>query len=184
MGSVVLDMAMSLDGIIAGTNDEDYGLHEYFFAPSSLTAQVIEEGINMTGAIIMGKRSYEIGAQQDGFADNPYKAAHFIITHHIPQKIAKGAESFVFVTDGTESALRQAQVAAGAKDVVIGGGANIAQQFIKAGLLDEIQIHLIPKLLGRGIRLFDQLGSEPIELKSTRVIESTGVTHLKFRIVR
>jgi len=89
-----------------------------------------------------------------------------------------------FVTDGIESTLKQAKAAAGDKDVVVGGGANTAQQLMKAGLLDEIQIHLIPVLLGAGIRLFDHIGTEPIELETTRVIEAPDVTHLRFRVVK
>ncbi len=89
----------------------------------------------------------------------------------------------MFVTDGIESALEKAQAAAGDKDVAV-GAANIAQQYMKAGLLDEIQIHLVPILLGGGVRLFQHLGNEPIHRESTRVIESPGVTHLQFRIVK
>jgi dihydrofolate reductase len=177
-------MAMSLDGFIAGPNDEDQGLHNYFFSPSGPTREVIEEGFKTTGTIIMGRRSYDIGAAQDGFADNPYQVPTFILTHRVPQKPAKGAESFVFVTDGIESALEQAKAVTGDRDVVIGGGANIAQQYLKAELLDEIQIHLIPILLGEGIRLFDHIGADQIELEQTRVIESNGATHLKFHVRR
>jgi len=182
MGKVLLDMAMSLDGFIAGPNDEDGGLHNYFFSPSGATAEVIEEGFKTTGTIIMGRRAYDVGAQQDGFVDNPYQVPTFVLTSDVPKQAAKGAEAFIFVTDGIESALKQAKAAAGDKDVVIGGGAATAQQFLKAGLLDEIQIHLVLVLLGEGKRLFDHLGTEHIELESTRVIESPGVTHLRFRV--
>ena len=175
---------MSLDGFIAGPNDEDYGLHDYFFSPAGPTKQVIEEGFRTTGTIIMGRRSYEVGAAQDGFADNPYQVPTFIVTHHIPKKIARSAEAFIFVTQGIETALEQAKVAAGDRYVVIGGGANIAQQYLRAGLVDEIQIHLVSNLLGKGIRLFDNIGKEQIELEQTRVIESNGVTHLKFHVTR
>lgn len=183
MAKVLLDMAMSLDGFIAGPNDEDHGLHNYFFSPADPTKEVIDEGFRTTGAIIMGRRSYEVGAVQDGFEDNPYQVPTFILTHRLPEKVAKGAETFVFVTDGVESALEQAKAAAGDKYVVVGGGANIAQQYLNAGIVDEIQIHLIPILLGQGIRLFDQIGIEQIELETTRVIESTSVIHLRFRAV-
>jgi dihydrofolate reductase len=182
--NVVLDMAMSLDGFIAGPNDEDYGLHDYFFSPAGPTKEVIDEGFRTTGTIIMGRRSYEVGAAQDGFADNPYQMPTFIVTHHVPEKVARGAESFVFVTDGIESALQQAKAVTGNRDVVIGGGASIAQQYLKAGLLDEIQIHLIPTLLSQGIRLFDHMSNQQIELEQTRVIESSGVTHLRFRVIK
>lgn len=184
MTKVTLDMAMSLDGFIGGSNGEDRGLHDYFFSPSGATAKVIEEGFKTTGAIIMGRRAYDIGAAQDGFVDNPYQVPTFVLTHHVPEKAAKGAEAFIFVIDGIESALEQAKAAAGDNDVVVGGGANIAQQYLKAGLVDEIQIHLVSILLSEGIRLFDPVGAEQIELESTRVIDSTGVTHLRFRVIK
>ena len=184
MGKVLLDMATSLDGFIAGPNDEDDGLHTYFFSPSGATAKVIEEGFKTTGAIIMGRRTYEIGAAQDGFVDNPYQVTHFVLSHNVPEKPAKGTTTFIFVTDGIESALNQARAAAGDRDVVVGGGANIAQQYLKAGLVDEIQLHLAPVLLGAGIRLFNHIGAERIQLESIRAIEAPGVTHLKFRVVK
>ena len=184
MAKVVLDMAMSLDGFISGPNGEDHGLHDYFFSPSSGTTEVIEEGFKITGTIIMGRRTYDIGAAQDGFVDNPYQVPTFIITHHAPEKPSKGAESFIFVTDGIESALEQAKTAAGDRYVVIGGGANVAQQYLNAGLLDEIQIHLVPILLGEGIRLFDSIGMDQMKLEKTRVIEGSGVTHLRFRLIK
>lgn len=183
MSKVLLDMAMSLDGFVAGPNDEDHGLHNYFFSPSGPTIKVIEEGFKTTGTIIMGRRAYEIGAAQDGFADNPYQVPTFVLTHHVPERIAKGAETFVFVTEGIASALEQAKAVTGKKDVVVGGGANIAQQYLNAGLIDEIQINLVPVLLGAGIRLFDHLDTGPIELEPTGVIAGTGVTHLRFQVV-
>ena len=182
MANVVLDMAMSLDGFISGPNDEDQGLHNYFFAPVGPTVDVIEAGFRKTGTIILGRRTYEIGAAQDGFVDNPYPVPHFVITHTAPDKPAPGAESFKFITDGIERALEQAKAVTGERDVVIGGGADIARQTLNAGLIDEIQIHLVHKLLGEGLRLFDQ--TRPMELEQTRLIDSTGVTHLTFRVLR
>ncbi len=184
MGKVILDMAMSLDGFISGLNNADAGLYDWYFAPAPPSARVKEELIKTLGAIIMGRRTYGTGDEANGFEDDPYTAARFILTHHPPEKVGKGAESFTFVTDGIESALRQAKAAVGERDVAIGGGANTAQQYLKAGLVDEIQIHLVPRLVGDGIRLFDHPGSEPITLETTRVIESVGVTHLKYRIVK
>jgi dihydrofolate reductase len=97
----------------------------------------------------------------------------------------EGGTTFTFVTDGIESALEQARAAAGDKDVAVGGGANIAQQYLEAGLLDEIQIHLVPVLLGDGVRLFENhLGPERRRLESTTVIESPAVTHLGYRVVK
>jgi dihydrofolate reductase len=183
MANVLLDMAMSLDGFVSGTSGEDHGLHDYFFSPAGPTVEVIEEGFKTTGTIIMGRRAYEAGVTQGGFADDPYQVPTFVITHHVPQSVPKGAESFVFVTEGIESALAQASAVTGDKDIVIGGGANIAQQYLHAGLVDEIQIHLVPILLGEGIRLFDLPGTKSIELERMRVIEGFGVIHLRFRVV-
>jgi dihydrofolate reductase len=109
----------------------------------------------------------------------------FVVTHHDREKVIKeGGTTFTFVTDGIETALKTAKAAAGNKDVSVAGGANIVQQYLSAGLLDEIQIHLVPVLLGEGRRLFDDLAAEPIELERTRVIESPDVTHLRFRVAK
>lgn len=183
MGNVVLDMSISLDGFIAGPSDEAAGLHDYFFAPTAATLEVIQEGLQTTGAIIIGRRTYTIGTEQDGFVNNPYQVPHFILSHDVPNKVAKGAESFTFVTDGIISALHRATVAAGTKNVVIGGGANTAQQYLAAGLIDEIQIHLVPVLLGAGIRLFDHLRAKHMALEKQRVISTSAVTHLKYRVI-
>jgi dihydrofolate reductase len=188
MAIVLLDMAMSLDGFIAGPNDESQGLHDWFFPPSGTVtagdAEVIDESIKTTGAIVMGRRAYDLGDKVDGFLDTPYRVEHFVLSHDIPEQVAKGETTFTFVTDGIESVLEQAKVAAGDGNVAVGGGASIAQQCIKARLVDEIQIHLVPVLLGDGIRLFEHLDTEQIELERTRVIESPFATHLRFRVIR
>ena len=188
MGKVILDMSMSLDGFISALDESDGRLHNWFFAPSGgeegADSAVIDESIRTTGAILMGRRAYNLGDEYDGFVDTPYRVPHVVLTHEIPEKAAKGETPFIFVTDGIESALAQAKAAAGDKNVVVGGGANIAQQYVKAGLVDEIQIHLVPVLLGAGIRLFDQLSTEQIEMEITRVIKSPEATHLTYRVVR
>ena len=107
----------------------------------------------------------------------------FVVTHTVPREWNYEGSPFTFVTDGLESAVEQARAVAGDKDVGV-IGASLVQQCIRAGLLDEIHIDLVPVLLGDGIRLFDHLGTEPIELESTRVIEGAGVTHLTFRVVK
>jgi dihydrofolate reductase len=94
----------------------------------------------------------------------------------------KGGTSFVFVTDGIESAFEQARAAAGDKDVAVAGGANVVQQCLRAGLLDELQVHVAPVLLGRGVRLFD--GGEQANLELVRVVDSPAVTHVKYRVVK
>ena len=184
MGKVIVDMSMSLDGFIAGPNNEDGGLHDYFFSPCGDTAKVVEEGIKTTGAIIMGRRSYDLGDQFDGFVDNPYKVPHFVLSHNIPEKLAKGETAFTFVPDGPESALTQAKAAAGDKNVVMGGGAYTAQQFISTNSVDEIQIHLVPVVLGEGLRLFDSIGNKLVKLEKTNVVDAPDVTHLTFRVVK
>jgi dihydrofolate reductase len=105
------------------------------------------------------------------------------VTHTVPQEWANEGSPFVFVTDGVESAVRQAKQAAGDKDVAV-SSASIAQQCLKAGLLDEVYMALIPVLLGGGVRLFDNLGSKPIGLETIRVIETPQVTHLGYRVVK
>jgi dihydrofolate reductase len=107
----------------------------------------------------------------------------FVVTHAVPQEWVYEGSPFTFVTDGVESAVEQAKAVAGEKDVAV-GAASIAQQCIRAGLLDEIHIDLVPVLLGGGVRLFEHLGTTPIELGSSRVVEAPGVTHLTFRVVK
>jgi dihydrofolate reductase len=132
----------------------------------------------------MGRGAYDLGDQFDGFADTPYKCVHIVLTHETPKKPTKGDTTFVFVSDGIESALAQARAAAGDKDIALGGGADISRQYLEAGLVDEIQIHLVPVLFSNGLRLFEHLSNAPVELESTRVIESTGVTHLQYRVIK
>jgi len=105
----------------------------------------------------------------------------FVLTHETREPSVKGDTTFTFVNDGIEGALEQARAAAGDKDVAVGGGANAIQQFVKAGLLDELQVHVAHVLLGDGIRLFDELGPEHVELQGTKVMDAPGVTHLRFR---
>ena len=107
----------------------------------------------------------------------------FVVTHTVPQEWVSEGSPFTFVTDGLESAIGRAKAVAGDKNVGV-VGASLVQQCIRAGLLDEIHVDLVPVLLGDGVRLFDHLGTEPIELESTRMLEGAGVTHLTFRVVK
>lgn len=179
MGTVFVDMAMSLDGFVAGPNNEERGLHDWYFAPSRNAALVIDELLHTIGAMIIGRRAY--GEQPDGF-DTPYKVPHFVLSHAARQPVTRGGMTFIFVDDGIESALAQAQAAAGAKAICVAGGAATAQQFLRAGLVDEVQIHLVSMLLGDGLRLFEH--GAPLALERTRVLESPGVTHLRFRVIK
>ena len=153
--------------------------------------KVMREWIDSIGAVLMGRRMFSGGEgpwENDPVSDGwwgdepPFHAPVFILTHHPRDKVEKaGGTSFTFVTDGIESALEQAKAAAGEKDVYIGGGADVAQQYLRAGLLEEMQIHVAPVLLGGGVRLFDEGANANLEL--TRAIESPFVTHISYRVV-
>jgi dihydrofolate reductase len=150
---------------------------------------VAKEWIHASGAVVMGRRMFSGGAgpwesdpNADGWwgDDPPFHAPVFILTHHPRETVVKeGGTSYTFVTDGIEAALEQARAAAGDRDIQLGGGGSVVQQVLQAGLLDELNVHLVPVLLGDGgVRLLDGLG--PAELELTRVVESPYVTHLRY----
>jgi dihydrofolate reductase len=159
-----------------------------------IDSDVIAEGLARQGALIMGRRMFSGGEgpwEDDPNADAwwgddpPFHGPVFILTHHPREPVEKeGGTTFTFVTDGIESALAQAREAAGDKDVVVVGGANVVQQYLAAGLVDEFQVHVAPILLGDGVRLFDNLGSAAPKVEMTRAIESPGATHLMYRVVK
>lgn len=201
MGKVTVGLSMSLDGFIAGPSDGpelplgDGGerlfdwmnsgppancYNEYFCPPDS-SRIVVDEWFENAGAIVTGRRTFDIANGWGG--RHPMNVPFYVLTHHVPETVAEEETMGTFVTDGIESALSQARAAAGDKDVAL-CAANVAQQYLKAGLLDEIQLNVVPILLGGGVRLFDHLGAEQIKLERTRVIESPGVTHLDFRVVQ
>lgn len=158
--------------------------------------EVIAEHLDRIGATVMGRRMFSGGAgpwETDPNADAwwgdnpPFHHPVFILTHHERQPVIKqGGTIFNFITDGVETALERAREAAGDKDVAIAGGANVAQQVFKSGLLDEIQLHIAPVMLRAGERLFDNhMSQSPGEVKLTRVIESAaGVAHLRYEVVK
>jgi dihydrofolate reductase len=156
-------------------------------------SEVVEESLRNTGAVLMGRRMFSGGEgpweddpNRDGWwgDDPPFRVPVFVLTHHARETVTKeGGTTFTFVTDGIEAALDQAREAAGDKDVVIAGGANVVQQYLQAGLIDEFQIHVAPVLLSDGVRLFDNLAAKQIEVEPTRVIESPAVSHLRYRVV-
>jgi dihydrofolate reductase len=140
----------------------------------------------------MGRRMFSGGEgpwEGDPVADGwwgdepPFGVPAFVLTHHSRETLEKqGGTSFTFVTDGIEAALDQARAAAGDRNVAVAGGADVAQQYLRAGLLDELQIHVVPMLLGAGVRLLDDLAGGPTQLELVRVIDSPAVTHLKYRV--
>jgi dihydrofolate reductase len=185
MGKVLGGMTMSLDGFV---NDRNGSVARLYPDLGELReTEMLRESIDTTGAVVMGKRAYEMG-DQDEFADYyEYQVPIFVLTHYVPEKMPKRNENltFTFVTDGIESAIKQAKAAAGEKTVSVIGGASTIQQSLKVGLLDEIQIGIMPVLLGEGLRFFEQPGMESIGLEKIRVIESAGGrTDILFRVVK
>lgn len=190
MGKVVLDITMSLDGFIAGKNinpEQPLGeggdrLHDWFFAgKTDLDEEIMQKLINSTGAVIVGGRTYRDAIDDAWQGQTPFHAPAFVLVHSIPQTTVDG---FSFVLDGIESALSQAQAMAGHKDVWLMGGANVLQQYIQKGLVDEMALHIAPILLGAGVRLFDNIDTQHLELKPMEVIKTSGATHLRYQSVK
>jgi dihydrofolate reductase len=204
MGKVSVGLTMSLDGFIAGPNDgperplgeggerlfawfsggdTEYGVPgtEMTFNVSASSAAMLREAHAGMGAFVTGRRTFDIA---NGWGGNPpLGVPTFVVTHAVPEGWAYEGSPFTFVTEGVEAAVERAKAAAGEKDVAV-GAASIAQQCIRAGLLDEIHVDLVPVLLGDGVRLLERLGPGPIELEIAEVIEGAGVTHLTYRVVR
>ena len=214
MGKLTANITMSLDGFVAGPNpslDEPLGeggeeLHEWAFAVRTFQEmhgreggetnpddEVLREWVDATGATVMGRRMFSGGAgpwEDDPKAhgwwgdEPPFHHPVFVLTHHAREPLEMKGTTFTFVTEGIESALEQARAAAGERDVTVGGGASAIQQYLRARLLDELLLHVVPLLLGGGVRLLENLGDEPPALELTRVIESPVVTHLRYRVVK
>ena len=202
MATVVIDMSVSLDGFVAGPNDgHEFPLGErggerifdWFqaggepiggdprFRPAGADRPIVEEMFSVSGAVVSGRRTYEIAGGWDGtFPINAMPV--FVVTHVPPADPPVGESRMRFVTDGVESAIRQAREAAG--DGVVGvSGASISQQALQLGLVDEIRLHVAPILLGDGVRLFEHLG-DAIELYLVDVIDGPGATHVRYAVRR
>jgi dihydrofolate reductase len=207
MGTVGVDKSMSLDGFITGPNpgpDQPLGeggdrIFAWMMADpvqdkptregGALSDEWDEQFIDVfatTGAVIMGKRMFEIIDGPDGWVapdGTAFPWPVFVLTHEVREPVTKGKSAFTFVNDGPERALAQARAVAGDKNIGVAGG-NVVQQFIAAGFVDEITIHLVPVFMGGGVRLFDGLGVGPKQLEITNVQQGNGVTHLTYRLVR
>jgi dihydrofolate reductase len=210
MTSVTCQMSVSLDGFVAGPNqslDNPLGeggmrLHDWVFETASWRQQhgldggertpdseVVDEVFANVGAYIMGRKMFGGGAGPwdetwTGWwgDDPPYHVPVFVLTHHEREPLPMlGGTTFHFVTDGIESAVAQARAAAGGKDVAVAGGAQTVQQYLAAGLLDELYLHIAPVVLGAGERLLDNVGDPTLE--PIKVVASPAVTHVKYRIV-
>ncbi len=196
MGNVAIGFSMSLDGFVAGPNDDVDRVFQWYFTGdttrtvtsgnqdfqmSDSGADLIEQAGQSTGALVTGRRTFDIAHAWGG--RHPMNVPVVVVTHRIPQEWLKEGSPFTFVTDGVEHALAEAQRIAGDKTVAV-GAPSIAQQCLKAGLIDEIQVDLVPVLLGSGIRLFDHLGIKPIDLEINSIKPGSGVIHLNFRVIK
>jgi dihydrofolate reductase len=202
MATVVIDMSVSLDGFVAGPNDgHEFPLGErggerivdWFqaggepvrgdprFRPAGADRPIVEEMFATSGAVVSGRRTYEIAGGWGGtFPINAIPV--IVVTHEPPADPPVGESRMTFVTDGVDSAIRQAREAAG--DGVVGvSGASISQQALQLGLVDEIRLHVAPILLGDGVQLFEHLG-DAIELDLLDVIDGPGATHVRYAVRR
>ncbi|MGH2912958.1 MAG: dihydrofolate reductase family protein [Solirubrobacteraceae bacterium] len=212
MAKLKFQIAMSVDGYIAGPNPSDahplgeggMQLHEWAFELAAwrkphgreggfvnASTPVVEASIENVGATIMGRNMFggkgPWGAEPwDGWwgDDPPFRLPVFVLTHHAREPLEKqGGTTFYFVCDGIESALEQAKEAAGGKDVLLGGGANVAQQYLAAGLIDEMVLNVVPVVLGGGTRLFENVPADSLGLQPLQAVDAPGVTHLRYRVV-
>jgi dihydrofolate reductase len=195
MSATVLYMSMSLDGFIAGPNDDrgnglgvdGHRLHDWLadgtdpasHRPSGVSGAVFDE-LMATGAVVAGRRTFEIAGGWSG--DHPDGVPIFVVTRRPPDGGAPDWPLVTYVTD-VASAMARAKDAAGDRNVLV-HGARTAQLALAAGVLDELEIHQIPVLLGQGRRLFDHLGPHHIELELARIVDAPGVTHLRYRVLR
>jgi dihydrofolate reductase len=199
MAKVTVALTVSLDGYIAGPNDGNElplgeggeALFEWYFngdTPSrhydmfrlsKTSAEVFDAGIDACGAVVTGRRTYDIAGAWGG--DGPVPGLPlFVLTHRVPAEVPETSVPYTFVTDGIDSAIKQAKAAAGDKYVAL-TGSQAAQQCLRAGLLDEIWVALVPLLLGGGVRLFDHIGG-PVGLETISVVDAPRVTHLSYRV--
>jgi dihydrofolate reductase len=198
MGVVTVDLSISLDGFIAGAHDGpdnplgDGGQRLFAwwsagqarvgpddrFKPPDKSRPVVEAMLR-GGALVTGRRTFDIA---DGWGGHhPFGVPFFVLSHRpVERWVGPGTEGTA-VYDGIDSALRQARAVAGDRDIAV-GAADVAQQFLRAGLLDEIRIHLVPTLLGDGVRLFDHLDGRRVDLECLEVVPSDGVTHLRYLV--
>lgn len=205
MGKVGFNMTMSLDGFVAGANDSpnnplgDGGDHlftwysigdteykmpggDWKFNISAASAKQLDNAIKTSGVLITGRRTFDIAGAWGG--QHPIDLPIVVLTHNPPQEwVDKKDSPFTFVTDGIESAVKKAKAIAGDKNVEL-GTASTLQQALKAGLVDEIHIDIAPVVLGKGVRLFEQLGKLPLVLEQIAAVEGQGVTHISYRIVK
>ena len=211
MSKVRVHISTSLDGYVAGPNQSEENplgeggerLHDWLVVLKSWREQagmeggvenvsnaVFTEEIGNVGAEIMGRGKFGPAIRgpwgddpwQGWWGDQPpFHKPVFVVTHHEREPLTLSDTTFTFVTDGIQSALERARVGAGDKDVLIGGGADVINQFLAAGLVDELELHVVPIILGGGERLFAGVGPD-LKLEELRAVEAPGVTHLKYQV--
>ena len=214
MGKVVAEISTSLDGYVAGPNPtlenplgeggeqlhewavrlkswrETHGLPDGESGPDD---ELLAESVAATGAVVMGRQMFSGGEgpwEDDANANGwwgdepPFHKPVFVLTHHAREPLVLKGTTFTFVTDDLDSAIDDARAAAAEQDVLVAGGADTIDQAIRAGLVDELQLHLAPVLLGAGARLFDGVAPELPRFEISQVIESPLVTHLRYRVVK
>src|SRR5919106_877797 len=210
MSKVRVHISVSADGYAAGPNQSEENplgeggesLHDWAIPLRAFRERhgreggevnasnaVLEEAQANVGAEIMGRGKFGGGpgpwdpAWQGWWGeDPPFHMPVFVLTHHEREPLTLSDTTFTFVTDGIESALKQARAAAAGKDVTIGGGADVINQYLAAGLVDELELHIVPLVLGGGARLFEGVGPN-LRLEQIRAVEAPGVAHLKYRVV-
>ena len=212
MSKLFLDISMSLDGFITGADPnleqglgrDGEALHEWAIELQSFhelhgreggekgrDSDILSEAFERSGSYVMGRNMFDpVGGPWDEnsqlgwWGDTPpFRGPVYVVTHHEREPLQLGETTFTFVTEGVESAVEQARGTAGGKDVAIAGGASVFQQALRAGLVDEFQLHIVPILLGEGTRLFEA-GGRQMRFEITRVIESASVTHVRYEVRR
>lgn len=188
MTKVFLNLTMSLDGYVAGKNitealpmgEGGEELHNWMFDnKTERDAEVVQQTSATAGAVIVGGNTYNLAIKDGWDGKTPFDVPAFVLVKEMPEMVVEG---FTYVLDGIESALEQARKAAGDKNVWVMGGANVAQQYIKAGLLDEIQITIAPMLLGGGVRLFENTGA--VKLRHQSVTQTPAATHIVYEVIK
>jgi dihydrofolate reductase len=211
MSKLRFEISISLDGYVAGPNQSEENplgeggeaLHEwvvklavwreahgYEGGEVNASTPLMEEAQSGVGAVIMGRNMFGGGPGpwgedpwQGWWGDEPpFGMPVFVLTHHRREPLTLGATTFTFVTDGIGSALEQAREAAGGEDVTLGGGAEVAQQYLSAGLIDQLQLNVVPVLLGGGARLFEDGAGAGSSLESALVVDTPDVTHIRYRV--
>lgn len=211
MAKLRFEISISVDGYVAGPNQSEEHplgeggtqlhewivklaawreLHGYEGGEVNASTPLVEESTANVGTVVMGRNMF--GGGPGPWGDDPWEGwwgdeppfdmPVFVLTHHEREPLQKGGTTFTFVTDGIESALAQATEAAGGKDVTLGGGADVAQQFLAAGLIDQLQLNVVPVLLGGGARLFEGGAGAGLALEPTLVVDTPDVTHLRYRV--